>query len=376
VTSVPFLDLSAAYDELSDELDAAALRVLRSGWYVLGRENEAFEEAWSAYVGTSHCVGVGNGLDGLELLLRAYDIGEGDEVIVPSNTYVASWLAVSRVGARPIPVEPDDATFNLDPGRIEAALTHRTKAIMVVHLYGQCADMDPVLEVARARGIPVIEDAAQAHGATYRGSRAGGLGDAAAFSFYPTKNLGALGDGGAITTDDAQVADRVRVLRNYGSRRKYFNEVKGANSRLDELQAALLLAKLPALDDWNGRRQERAARYGRELDGVEGLVLPATTPECGHAWHVYAIHHPQRDALQQMLSDEGVQTLIFYPVPPHRSDAYAADGYEAGALPVAERLARSTLALPVGPHMSTEEQEHVIDAVRSCASRLAATATS
>jgi dTDP-4-amino-4,6-dideoxygalactose transaminase len=357
---VPFLDLRAGYLELRDELDAAALRVLDSGWYILGAEVEAFENEWATYCGVAHCVGVGNGLRALELVLRAWDIGPGDDVIVPSNTYIASWLAVDAVGARPVPVEPLLDTSNLDPGRIENAITSRTKAIMAVHLYGQCVDMDPVLETADRRGLRVIEDAAQAHGAEYEGKRAGSLGHAAAWSFYPTKNLGAYGDGGAVTTNDRETAERVRILRNYGSRQKYYNEVKGTNSRLDELQAALLRVRLRYLDDWNARRATAAARYNDRLPAGEKLRLPLVAGGCKPVWHVYAVHHPERDRLQTHLSERGIGTLIFYPVPPHLSDAYRENGFQAGQLPLAEQLAKTTLALPIGPHLTESQQDVVI----------------
>ncbi len=284
---VPFLDLSSPYTELKEELDAAYLRVMGSGWYILGREVQAFEEEFAAYCGAEHCVGVGNGLEALHLILRAYGIGEGDEVIVPANTYIATWLAASYAGARPVPVEPDERTYNLDAGLVEAAITPRTRAIIAVHLYGQPADMDPINEVASRYGLKVIEDAAQAHGARYKGRPAGALGDAAGFSFYPGKNLGAVGDGGAVVTDDAVLADGVRVLRNYGSRVKYHNEVRGFNSRLDELQAALLRVKLTRLDEWNARRKALAARYAEALRGVPDLTLPSEPEWAEPVWHLF-----------------------------------------------------------------------------------------
>lgn len=258
---VPFLDFVGPYAELKAELDEAYFRFMQSAWYILGREVEAFEQEFASYCGVRHCVGVGNGLEALHLILRAYGIGPGDEVIVPSNTYIATWLAVSYAGAVPVPVEPDPRTYNLDPSQVEAAITARTKAVMPVHLYGQPADMDPIMAIARNRGLKVIEDNAQAQGARYKGRRTGALGDAAGNSFYPGKNLGAFGDAGAVTTDDADLADRVRTLRNYGSKRKYYNDCRGFNSRLDELQAALLRVKLKKLDEWNDRRRAVAAWY-------------------------------------------------------------------------------------------------------------------
>ncbi|HKR64756.1 MAG TPA: DegT/DnrJ/EryC1/StrS family aminotransferase, partial [Thermoanaerobaculia bacterium] len=290
MTAVPFLDLAAAYDELRDELDAAALRVLHSGWYILGPEVEAFEHEFASYCGARHCVGVGNGLDALQLMLTAAGIGAGDEVIVPANTYIATWLAVSRAGATPVPVEPDAATHNLDPAGVEAAITARTKAILAVHLYGQPADMTSLSAIAKRHALLLFEDAAQAHGATWHGARAGSLADAAAFSFYPGKNLGALGDAGAVTTNDAALADRVRLLRNYGSRVKYEHEVQGGNSRLDAVQAALLRVKLKRLDEWNDRRRVIARRYSSELANCPH-VLEGADP----SWHLYVITSDRRD---------------------------------------------------------------------------------
>src|SRR5262245_46017336 len=281
---VPFLDLKDTYLEIKDELDAAYQRVMNSGWYILGEEVTAFEKEFAEYCGARHCVGVGNGLEALQLILRAMGIGPGDEVIVPANTYIATWLAVSNAGATVVPVEPDERTFNLDPELIKAAITPKTKAILPVHLYGQPADMDPINEIARRRGLRVIEDAAQAHGACYRNRRAGSLGDAAGWSFYPTKNLGAYGDAGAVTTDDDALADRVRLLRNYGSVSKYYNEEKGINSRLDELQAAFLRVRLKYLAEWNRRRGRIAARYLEELRETD-LILPAVCEGAEPVWH-------------------------------------------------------------------------------------------
>ncbi|MGD9570703.1 MAG: DegT/DnrJ/EryC1/StrS family aminotransferase [Thermoleophilia bacterium] len=360
---VPFLDLLPAHRELAAELDAAALRVLSSGWYVLGPEVEAFEAEFAAWAGTRHCVGVGSGLDALHLALLAMGIGPGDEVLVPSNTYIATWLAVSRAGATPVPVEPDPATGNIDPDRLEDARTARTRAVLPVHLYGLPADMDAVTAFAARHGLPVLEDAAQAHGAAVGGRRAGALGTAGAWSFYPTKNLGAVGDGGAVTTDDDALADRLRSLRNYGSRRKYVHDERGLNSRLDELQAAMLRVRLEHLDAWNARRAAIAARYADGLAGT-GLRLPWTPEGMTHAWHVYAVHAPGRDALAAALAERGVGTLMHYPTPPHLSGAYADMGLGEGALPIAERLARETLSLPMGPQLAPGDVEHVIASVR------------
>ena len=366
-TLVPFLDLHAACAELRPEIDAAIARVLDSGWYILGPEVEAFEAEFAGYCQADHVIGLANGLDALHLALRAMDVGPGDEVIVPSNTYIATWLAVSQCGAVPVPVEPDPATHNIDPARIEAAITPRTRVILPVHLYGQPADLDPILAIARKHGLRVLEDGAQAHGARYKGRRIGGHGDAVAWSFYPGKNLGALGDGGAVTTNDAQIADRLRVLRNYGSRVKYVNEVAGYNSRLDPLQAAVLRVKLAHLDDWNARRAALAQVY---LDGLRdtGLVLPHVPDWAQPAWHLFVVRHRQRDDLQRALSDAGIGSLIHYPIPPHKQQAYAEAGYPADAFPVANRLAEEVLSLPMGPQMLTEQARVVVAAVRNVVS--------
>ncbi len=370
--NVPFLDVGATYRELQPELDAAFQRVMRSGWFILGEEVEAFEEAFARLCGASHCVGVANGLDALHLTLRARGIGPGDEVLVPSNTFVASWLAVTYSGSRPVPVEPDPATYNLDPGRLEAAITRQTKAVMPVHLYGQPADMDPIVAVASRHGLMVLEDAAQAHGATYKNRPAGGLGDAAGFSFYPGKNLGAYGDAGAVVTNDAALAQRVRTLANYGSRVKYHHEVAGFNSRLDELHAALLTVRLAHLHEWNERRRRLANRYLRELAGTPGLTLPFVPDWAKPSWHLFAVRHPQRDRLQQRLEAAGIGTLIHYPVPPHLSGAYVGAGWKPGDFPIAEELARTELSLPMGPHVSEEQAQAVIDQVRAACDALAA----
>jgi dTDP-4-amino-4,6-dideoxygalactose transaminase len=357
---VPFLDLKAPYQELKEELDNTYHRVIESGWYILGEEVEAFEQEFAAYCGARYSIGVGNGLEALHLILRAYGIGEGDEVIVPSNTYIATWLAVSYAGATPIPVEPDIHTYNLDPERIEAAITKRTRAIMPVHLYGQPANMDPILSIARRHNLKVVEDAAQAHGARFKGRSAGALGDAAGWSFYPGKNLGALGDGGAITTNDDELAEKVQILRNYGSRVKYYNEVKGYNSRLDPIQAAFLRVKLHHLDEWNQRRRSIATRYLNELENMPDLVLPAIFEGIESSWHLFVVRHSQRNALQKHLTQAGIGTLIHYPVPPHLAGAYAELGMKAGSYPVSEQLASTVLSLPIGPHLGEEETELII----------------
>lgn len=362
--TIPFLDLKSPYLELKDDLDTAYRKVMESGYHIMGHELEAFEAEFAAYCGTEHAVGVGNGLEALHLILRALDLGPGDEVLVPTNTYIASWLAITHTGAKPVPVEPDPATNNMDPARVEAAITPRTKAILAVHLYGQTADIDPILAVARRHNLKVIEDSAQAHGARYHGRRAGSLGDAAGFSFYPGKNLGACGDGGAVTTNDPELARRVKVLRNYGSHVKYHNESLGFNSRLDELQAALLRVKLAKLDDWNERRRKLARRYLEKLAGVPGLVLPTVPKWADPVWHLFVVRHQRRDQLQKTLAEAGVGTLIHYPVPPHLQPAYAALSYKRGNYPISEELADQVLSLPMGPHLSEADQDRVVAEVR------------
>lgn len=362
MNSVSFLDLGATYRELKLEIDDAVARVLDSGWYLLGAELDAFETEYTAYTGARYCIGVANGLEALHLSLRAMDIGPGDEVLVPSNTYIATWLAVSQAGATPVPVEPDERTYNIDPQRIEAAITPRTRAILPVHLYGQPADMVPILACAEKHGLKVLADGAQAHGAHYRGAPIGALGDATAWSFYPGKNLGAYGDAGAVTTNDPAIAERIRVLRNYGSRVKYVNEVQGYNSRLDEIQAAILRVKLRYMDTWNARRAGIAATYEAALSKC-ALILPDVPSEIMPVWHLYVVRHPQRDALQRDLQARGIQTLIHYPIPPHRQQAYANLGWPVGSFPVAESMADNVLSLPIGPHLSAIQQAKVIEAI-------------
>lgn len=361
MSRIPFLDVPAIYEELKAELDAAAQRVMASGAYILGPEVGEFEREFAAYCGTRHAITVGSGLDGIRLILLGYGIGEGDEVIVPSNTFIATWLGVSQTGASPVPVEPDAETHNITAEAVKGAISERTKAIMPVHLYGQPADMDPIVALGRERGIPVIEDAAQAHGARYRGRRTGSLGEAAAFSFYPGKNLGAIGDAGGITTDDDALAERVRMLRNYGSEVKYHHELKGLNSRMDSLQAAFLRVKLRRLDEFNDRRRGVAARYLDHLGGE--LVLPVVPEWAEPVWHLFVVRHPQRDLLQERLAAAGVDTLIHYPIPPHRSGAYAE--YAGAALPIADQLADEVLSLPIGPHLPLEDADRVTDAVHA-----------
>ena len=372
---IPVLDVAAAYAELQEELDEAVRKVMSSGQFILGPEVTAFEEDFAAYCEVDHAIGVGSGLDALRLILLGYGVGAGAEVLVPSNTFIATWLAVTQAGSTPVPVEPDPLTHNVTLEGVEAALTDATKAIMPVHLYGQSADMDAIAALGRERGIPVIEDAAQAQGARYRGRRAGSLGDAAGFSFYPGKNLGALGDAGAVTTDDPELAERVRMLRNYGSKVKYHHDLAGLNSRLDSVQAAALRVKLRHLDDWNERRRSVAARYLALLDGIEGLTLPAVPDWAEPVWHLFVVRHPRRDALQERLAAAGVDTIIHYPIPPHLTGAYAA-GFEGLSLTVAEQLADEVLSLPMGPHLPLDDAKRVAGAVREAVGMPKASAAS
>ena len=353
MTRIPFLDAGRSYLELREEIDAAVGRMLASGRYILGEELEAFESEFAEYCGTKHCVGVGNGLDALHLVLRAYGIGPGDEVIVPAHTFIATWLAVTCAGAKPVPVETgNDTAYTISPERIEVAITPRTRAIIPVHLYGRPADMKPIMRIAARNGLKVIEDAAQAHGARYHGRRAGSLGDAAAFSFYPAKNLGAFGDGGAITTADRELAAKMRSLRNYGSSAKYVHDIVGLNSRLDPLQAAILRVKLRHLDEWNGRRLSLVECYRCNLV-ASAVVLPAETAGFESVYHLFVIRAAGRDALQAGLKEAGIETLSHYPIPPHKQGAYSF--MHSLHLPVAERLAGEVLSLPMGPHLSLDD---------------------
>lgn len=362
---VPFLDLGASYIELKPEIDAAIQRVLSSGWYILGPEVEAFEAEWANYCEAKYAVGLANGLDALILALRALGVGKGDEVIVPSNTYIATWLAVSAVGATPVPVEPDPATYNIDSSRIEAAITKKTKVLLPVHLYGQPADLDPILALARKRNLFVVEDAAQAHGARYKGKRIGAHGDVVCWSFYPGKNLGALGDAGGITTNNPELADKIRVLRNYGGRVKYVNEVQGVNSRLDPIQAAVLRTKLNYLDEWTKRRQAIASTYLSNLQGTD-LVLPFVPDWAEPVWHLFVVRSSNRNLLQSHLTEAGIGTLIHYPIPPHMQAAYADTDYRSDSFPVAKLLADQILSLPIG---ASQNVEHT-NAVLSCMKKL------
>jgi dTDP-4-amino-4,6-dideoxygalactose transaminase len=355
---ISFLDLKLVNAQCQLELDQAYKKVIASGRYILGEELIAFEREFSDYCGTKHCIGVGNGLEALKLILRAYGIGDGDEVIVPANTYIATWLAVTYVGATIVPIEPEFVTYNIDPLLIESAITSKTKAIIPVHLYGQPCDMYPIMQLAKKYNLFVIEDAAQAHGADYNGVRAGALGHATGFSFYPTKNLGALGDAGAVTTNDDFLADRIRILRNYGSKKQYYNEIPGENSRLDEMQAAFLRVKLKYLDQWNRLRQQQASMYLDGLAGLSELVMPQHLNQTSAVWHQFVIRHKNREWLRESLIERGVQTLIHYPVPPHKQSAYSDLSFST--LPISEEIHRQVLSLPIGSHLSSEQIEKVI----------------
>lgn len=362
---IPFLDVKSSFLEISSELNNAFERVMHSGQYILGEEVEYFEEKFAAYCGAKYCVGVGNGLEALILILEAFGIGPGDEVIVPANTYIATWLAVSNIGAIVIPVEPEFSTYNIDPERIEDLISPATRAILPVHLYGQPVDMDAILTIAKEHDLVVIEDAAQAHGAVYKEQKAGSIGDAAGWSFYPSKNLGAFGDGGAVTTNDERLANKVRVLRNYGSEGKYVNEIKGINSRLDPLQAAFLNVKLAYLDEWNRRRSELAEKYRASFIGLTELVLPSVPDWASPCWHLFVVRTQKRDQLQNYLMNMDISTLIHYPIPPHLSGAYADMKFQQGDYPIAEELASTVLSLPMGPHLDDQKSEKVIYGVRS-----------
>ena len=363
--SIPFLAFQPQHVPVREEIMAAVGRVYDSYWYVLGDEVKNFEKAYSAFNHVPHTIGVANGLDALVLALRVLEIGPGDEVIVPSNTYIATWLAVTQVGATPVPVEPDLATSNLDPALIAAAITSRTRAIMPVHLYGQACRMTEIMAIARQHDLHVVEDNAQAQGATFDGQTTGSFGAVNGTSFYPGKNLGALGDAGAVTTTSAELDQKVRVLRNYGSQQKYYNEVVGYNSRLDELQAAVLGVKLQHLPGWTRQRQQVAAWYGQHLAGIDGLRLPTVADGATHVYHLYVVHTPRRDALQQHLTAQGIGTMIHYPVPPHRQQAYQTLGLEPGRFPIAETLAATCLSLPMWPGLTEAQVAAVAAAIRS-----------
>lgn len=368
--TIPFVDLQAQYRAIKSEIDEAVQRVLDTSAFILGREVEEFERAFAEYVGARFCVGLSNGTAAIQLAVMACGIGPGDEVIVPANTFFATAEAVSTAGARPVFVDCDPVSCNINVGKIEAAINERTRAIIPVHLYGQSADLDPIFDIAERRGLSVIEDAAQAHGARYKGRRVGALGRAGCFSFYPGKNLGAYGEGGAVVTDDAEVARRVRLLRDHGSEQKYRHEIVGYNFRLEGLQGAVLGVKLKHLDGWNALRRAHASRYAELLGEVESggaLTLPREMPYAEHVYHLYVVRADERDALQHALHEAGVQTGIHYPVPVHLQPAYAAHGHRAGDFPEAERQARTVLSLPMFPELSGEQLERVAETIRQSA---------
>ena len=359
---VPFVSFRPMERELDKELRDAFERVFNQSWYIEGNEDESFEKAFSEYCGVKYCIGVGNGLDALMLTLKALEIGNGDEVIVPSNTYIATALAVTYVGAKPVFAEPELETFNIDPSRIEGAITSRTKAIMPVHLYGRACDMDPIMAIARKYSLRVVEDCAQAHGATYKGQKVGTFGDAAGFSFYPGKNLGALGDAGAVVTNNAEIAKKVRALGNYGSDYKYHHIYKGNNSRLDELQAAFLSAKLPLLDRMNTERQRIARRYLAEIKNPE-VILPAVTEGYVPVWHIFGIRCRHREALEKWLDVKEIGYNKHYPIPIHLQPCYRDLGFSKGDYPIAEEISETELSLPMFYGMTETEIVRVIDAV-------------
>lgn len=362
--TIPFLDPRESYLELKEEIDSAYQRVMNSGTYILGEEVRQFETDFATYCGSKHCVGVASGLDALILSLKALGVGEGDEVIVPSHTFIATWLAVTSVRATPVPVEPDPATFNINPDKLEYAISPKTRAIIAVHLYGLSADLPAISYICEKHNLLLIEDAAQAHGARINGTRIGSHGDAVCWSFYPGKNLGAFGDGGAITTNSDTVAERTRILGNYGSRSKYENEVCGINSRLDPLQAAMLRVKLGHLDHWNKHRQQIAEIYISSLSGT-AIELPITPDNYEHVWHLFVIRHPKRDALREYLGKNEIVSLIHYPIPPHRQEAYRAIGMMEHHHPIAEKMAEQVLSLPIGPHISAQNARFVATSILS-----------
>ncbi|MBK0401728.1 DegT/DnrJ/EryC1/StrS family aminotransferase [Adhaeribacter sp. BT258] len=356
---IPFLDFEPMNRQMREEVLEAMARVFDSKNYILGPEVEKFEANYAAFNQTRYCIGVGNGLDALRICLMCLEIGPGDEVIVPSNTYIATWLAVSLVGATPVPVEPRIDTYNIDPTLIEAAITPRTKAIIPVHLYGQACEMDTIMKIAKEHNLFVVEDHAQSQGAAFKGILTGNFGHINATSFYPTKNLGALGDAGAIITDDAELARKARMFRNYGSEKKYYNEVIGLNSRLDELQAAILNVKLKYLAYWNAERQKIAALYNQELDGMQGIITPKIAEGATHVYHLYAIQMNDRDKMKDNLAFRDIQTMVHYPLPPHLQAAYRESGYKPGEFPIAEGLAKTYLSLPIYPGLQEDQVKKV-----------------
>jgi dTDP-4-amino-4,6-dideoxygalactose transaminase len=363
--NIPYLNLKQINLGQSEELKGAFDDILNSGWYILGKSLEKFEAEYATFNQSTYCAGLANGLDALILSLKALGIKDGDEVIVPSNTYIASWLAVSYVGAVPVPVEPLWSTCNIDSSLIEEKITSRTKAIMPVNLYGQAAELHKITEIAERHNLFVLEDNAQAQGAMCHGRLAGSWGHINATSFYPGKNLGALGDAGAITTNDQALFEQVKVLRNYGSQKKYYNEIKGVNSRLDELQAAFLSVKLKNLEKENLERQRLARLYETALEGIDNLTLPSTAEHCSSVYHIYQVRTEKRDALQSYLADQGIGTIIHYPLPPHMQQAYSEMGYKKGDFPIAEKIAETTLSIPLFPGLKDSEVIYVTEAIKT-----------
>ena len=362
--NIPFVDLQSQYQSIKAEADAAVLAVMQRGDFVLGGAVTEFERVFAEYCGAKYAVGVDSGYSALELIVRAYGIGPGDEVITAANTFIATTLAISNTGATPVLVDIDPETYNIDPAKIAAAITPRTRAIMPVHLYGQPVDMDPIMAIARKHGLYVFEDAAQGSGARYKGRRVGSLGHAAGFSFYPGKNLGAYGDGGMVVTDDAEVAEKVRLLRNIGQRVKYYHEVKGFNHRLDTIQAAVLKVKLPHLDGWNAERRRAAASYAEMLAGLP-LITPRTADYAEHIFHLYVVRVHNREPLMEYLKERGIATGLHYPIPIHLQPAYSELGYKAGDFPITEAYAETILSLPIFPELTDEKVAYVVDAIRA-----------
>ncbi|RWY57323.1 DegT/DnrJ/EryC1/StrS family aminotransferase [Mucilaginibacter gilvus] len=363
--NIPFFSFDATTELIRAEIKQVFDDFLESQWYILGDKLTQFESAYAAFNSTAHCIGVANGLDALHIALKTLNIGPGDEVIVPTNTFIATWLAVSYAGATIVPVEPDKATYNIDPNKIEAAITGKTKAIIPVHLYGQPCEMDKIMAIAIKHNLAVIEDNAQAHAATYNGQLTGSFGDINATSFYPTKNFGALGDGGALTTNNAELDKNARLLRNYGSSEKYHHEIVGLNSRLDEVQAAFLTIKLKYLAQWTAERQRIARVYSEQLTDINGLVLPVTATGASHVYHLYVIRTTRRDDLRAFLKNKGIATAIHYPIPAHLQKAYGGLGYKQGDYPIAEELAATSLSLPMNPGMAIEDVQCICSTVRS-----------
>lgn len=365
--NVPFLEIGKSYKELRTEIDAAISQVLKDGWYILGKNVESFEKVFATYCKVKYCIGVGNGMDALELILRAYNIGPGDEVIVPANTYIATALVVNLVGATPILVEPELQTYNIDPKKIEAAVTKKTKAVIAVHLYGQCAQTTAIRKICQTHKIKLIEDAAQAHGAMHSGKKAGSLGDAAGFSFYPGKNLGAFGDAGCVTTNNSEVASYIRLARNYGSKKKYHNLMKGFNSRLDEIQAAILKIKLKYLNQWNKRRYEIAQFYLRQInpDNNPNFILPEQLSGNKHVWHVFAVRTKKRKQFIEYLREREISTIIHYPLPFYLQPAYKELSKLKDKFPISNQIANEIVSLPIGPHLQKKEMEHVVKTVNA-----------